>query len=771
MRKKFKNISPVDEARQKRAPKRGRKPESGLQRRNSAPRDFVQGDFVLLQAPSTDELEMQQKRLKPKDLSKSLEARHGRESIERSRPCSESDSFWVAQVVKIWRDEGDQDDRILVKWFYRMKDLYHWHSSVGPDEVFESEHMDENEADCVLGKCQVLCEMDWRMFLLKQARTTGAKANPESPTFLCRERYDFATGCFAPSTMTIKWMQEHRMDQWLAVQSDRSGILGNLPHLALLRRIQNDNFSFDEDDEGVKGTGFDEDPAEVAWSPNEEQAHWTRQRNLGRSSASRRYGTRKAVQREMKSLAHVSHQMLLPAIATGPIMEGDTKEGGSELSASNENNGGFCNEPQISRFWVPTARLPCREFEIDQVMGFLQGCLRGSPERCMYISGVPGTGKTAVVRCAIQQMELKRARGEVPHFQYTEINGMTVPDPYSAYTILLHKLGHRGTCSRGSRRSLAPAEAARLLDRRFRSKSKISKRTDSTLIVLLDEMDALVLNNSSAAQRVLYDFLDWTIQRGSELVVIGIANTLDLPERLLPRLASRLGLNRIVFKPYSKDQVGLILRHRLGPELSRYFHADAIELCTRKIAAISGDIRRAVAICLHAYTVWNRRCRTSDVREEFEASKISAIDVDEAIRELTPSSVKQAIAQLSDIEQIVLLSAALCSRQAMQQESETFRFHQIWNRFQQLYRQQTGQAHSQLGLDLAEQVWHALMRLCSCHLLSYVSPSFSGSAPGSNFIRYSNLSECDFVMNPIFDDVAFALRGHKAFAMLSEDDL
>lgn len=34
---------------------------------------------------------------------------------------------------------------------------------------------------------------------------------------------------------------------------------------------------------------------------------------------------------------------------------------------------------------------------------------------------------------------------------------------------------------------------------------------------------------------------EWPMRKGSRLAVIGVANTMDLPQRLLPRIASRLG--------------------------------------------------------------------------------------------------------------------------------------------------------------------------------------------------------------------------------------
>ena len=42
---------------------------------------------------------------------------------------------------------------------------------------------------------------------------------------------------------------------------------------------------------------------------------------------------------------------------------------------------------------------------------------------------------------------------------------------------------------------------------------------------------------AATAAQVLYNLFEWPTRPGARLAVIGIANTLDLPERLLPRIA------------------------------------------------------------------------------------------------------------------------------------------------------------------------------------------------------------------------------------------
>jgi hypothetical protein len=54
----------------------------------------------------------------------------------------------------------------------------------------------------------------------------------------------------------------------------------------------------------------------------------------------------------------------------------------------------------------------------------------------------------------------------------------------------------------------------------------------------MDELDQLVTNK----QDVVYNFFNWPTLAGSKLVVIAVANTMDLPERVMTgRVRSRLG--------------------------------------------------------------------------------------------------------------------------------------------------------------------------------------------------------------------------------------
>lgn len=127
------------------------------------------------------------------------------------------------------------------------------------------------------------------------------------------------------------------------------------------------------------------------------------------------------------------------------------------------------------------------------------------------------------------------------------------------------------------------------------------------VVVLLDELDALLLRKHS----ILYHFFEWTGLESAKLVIVAIANTMDLPERLLSnRISSRMGLNRLNFAPYHYSQLEQIILHRLA-QYRGWFHVDALELCARKVSSVSGDARRAISFATRAVDHIRATCRQS----------------------------------------------------------------------------------------------------------------------------------------------------------------
>lgn len=152
-------------------------------------------------------------------------------------------------------------------------------------------------------------------------------------------------------------------------------------------------------------------------------------------------------------------------------------------------------------------------------------------------------------------------------------------------------------------------------------------------VVLMDELDQLV----TSKQDVVYNFFNWPTLVGSKLVVIAVANTMDLPERVMTgRVRSRLGTSfvlsylvsltlltlpsyigmiRINFQPYSTPQLERIVHARLQSanedlkdnQIQEVIAPDAIKFAAMKVSSISGDARRVLDICRYPFSVLSSR--------------------------------------------------------------------------------------------------------------------------------------------------------------------
>ncbi|EHY59318.1 Origin recognition complex, subunit 1 [Exophiala dermatitidis] len=235
---------------------------------------------------------------------------------------------------------------------------------------------------------------------------------------------------------------------------------------------------------------------------------------------------------------------------------------------------------------VPTA-LPCRSDEFSTVYSHLYSAIVDGSGTCIYISGTPGTGKTATVREVVASLHQAVLNEELDDFNFVEINGMKVTEPHQSYSLLWEAL-------KGDR--VSPHHALSLLEQEF---SHPSPRR-IPCVVLMDELDQLVTKNQS----VMYNFFNWPAMRHSRLIVLAVANTMDLPERTLSnKISSRLGLTRFTFSGYTHTQLMEIISSRLQNVPGNIVDQDAVQFASRKVAAVSGDARRALDICRRAVEI------------------------------------------------------------------------------------------------------------------------------------------------------------------------
>lgn len=279
--------------------------------------------------------------------------------------------------------------------------------------------------------------------------------------------------------------------------------------------------------------------------------------------------------------------------------------------------------------------LPCREKEYQVIYSFLEGNLQDEIGGCMYVSGVPGTGKTATTTEVIRALKAEVENENLPEFEFVEINGMRLTEPRQAYVEICRQLTDK---------TMPWEQAFNFLDKRF---STPSHRRVSTILIV-DELDVLC----NKRQDVVYNLLNWPHQNSAQLSVVTIANTMDLPERVfMGKIASRLGLSRLTFQPYTHKQLQEIVASRLCG-LDSSFSSDAIQLVARKVAALSGDARRALDICR----------RASEIAESSAGNQKASVTmtiVQEALNEMISCTQVRIIKSCSKMERFFLQAVCM----------------------------------------------------------------------------------------------------------------
>merc|ERR1711957_105902 len=138
---------------------------------------------------------------------------------------------------------------------------------------------------------------------------------------------------------------------------------------------------------------------------------------------------------------------------------------------------------------------------------------------------------------------------------------------------------------------------------------------------------------------------EWPCFEHSNLLVIAIANRMDLPERLQPKIASRMGSNRLVYEPYTRDEVSEILTSRIT-DIKGVFDKMSLGLIAQKISNFSGDIRRSLQITKRAVEI----CKAK------EAELVTYEHVLVAFQELFESKTVKVLSSLKMMEVILVLA-------------------------------------------------------------------------------------------------------------------
>jgi origin recognition complex subunit 1 len=160
---------------------------------------------------------------------------------------------------------------------------------------------------------------------------------------------------------------------------------------------------------------------------------------------------------------------------------------------------------------------------------------------------------------------------------------------------------------------------------RLSSSKADSEEPIPTTICLVDEIDFLMIKSDE----ILYHLFEWPQSTASKgrLIVIGVANMMDLPDHFSSRVSSRLksGLDRMVFAAYTYEHINQILATRLGD--LNIFDARTMELVARKAANMTGDLRTALKVCQRSIEIFRTSLSLEDRKKVTTLCISSYIDI------------------------------------------------------------------------------------------------------------------------------------------------
>ena len=392
--------------------------------------------------------------------------------------------------------------------------------------------------------------------------------------------------------------------------------------------------------------------------------------------------------------------------------------------------------------------LPCRKDEQDKIYNYIKkGLQTNGNYSSLYIAGMPGTGKTASVKTIINilESELNEAKkknektidgNDIIPFRTLFLSGINYPNLSNVFKVIYKFIFTKAKDKMNIKNYIHALNNFFSHRKKYNRSKTLVDPTNSHILLIIDELDILI----NTSQNLLYNIFNWTTYDFSRLIVISISNTLDLPNRLLPKIQSRMGNNIIMFKPYNKEELRMIIQDR-GIDL-KLFSEDAIRLSCVKVAAINGDLRRVFHIFFKAKEINNMNNYKKKNKE-----LVSKYDILNAWDELFSSKISNIISSLHIFEKIII--ATILSK-IKEQNHTKINLGDLYDKkdiFIKKYNENSGNEY-EITWEEYKKIIYNLMRI---KLVNY------GDVPKSNFI------ENNIVIKFYIDEFVMACESDKDF--------
>ncbi|MBI5176763.1 AAA family ATPase [Candidatus Micrarchaeota archaeon] len=294
-----------------------------------------------------------------------------------------------------------------------------------------------------------------------------------------------------------------------------------------------------------------------------------------------------------------------------------------------ERQGIFRREEALSPDFLPET-LPGREAQEREIASLLSPAASGKRSRNIFISGPPGTGKTATCRHVLAQLQEYSSK---PACVF--VNCWHHDTRQSVLSEIAQKLGQAIP-----RRGVAADE---VYDRVLGQ----LKRDRQVCVVFLDEADKL----SNGEEKVLYDLGRAGEAHGVFIAIVMVSNDEGLLARTDARIRSSLSPACIEFKAYKPTELKAILAKRTEAAFAPgACPPESIALCAAHASMLGGDARIAISALYaagkSAEAKGHRIVEEDDAREAIGKSMTSAQEKLERDREELITGEKKVLAAL-----------------------------------------------------------------------------------------------------------------------------
>jgi len=259
---------------------------------------------------------------------------------------------------------------------------------------------------------------------------------------------------------------------------------------------------------------------------------------------------------------------------------------------------------------LPPTGLLHRTEQKNELIMELAPILMNSAVSCVFVYGNPGTGKTAVITELMDELTAEAKKRKVK-LQKAYVN---CSENRTETTILIDILSQINPDKTYPRVGWTRAKAL----------SEFTKVTDSlntNIIAVLDEVDYAL---KEGGDDILYRLSRINDKTKSKVSTLLISNDVRVADYIKPRTQSTIGRVRVIFAPYSAEELHDIVKDRVKYAFNKDVVSDPV---LQKVAEIEagrgGDARKALELldsCAKTAISKNSKKITLDLVEDADKS-------------------------------------------------------------------------------------------------------------------------------------------------------